>query len=388
MAERLPVLFAAILAALALPVALGQASKQAPKRENAEAELATVRAQIERIRARVEKDQIERDRLTRELRSTEMSVGSARGQLEQIRRERIQTTARRAELASERDTLERSLAQERAALAGQLRAAHLVGQEEPLRLLLSQNDPARAARMLAYYSYFGRARSALLTRIDANMQGLRVLDGQLEAAQERLLQLESEQEAQVAQLEQSRRSRGRVLAQLEQDSGARQRNLQRLRTQQAGLEKLLRDLQRALEQAPANAGAAFARLRGKLAWPVAGKLVARFGEARAGALKWDGVLVAAERSAAVRAVGDGRVAYADWLPGLGLLAIIDHGEGYLTLYGHNERLYKGVGERVTAGETIAAAGDSGGRTRPELYFEIRKSGKPLDPRPWFRSPVP
>jgi len=105
-------------------------------------------------------------------------------------------------------------------------------------------------------------------------------------------------------------------------------------------------------------------------------------------VKWDGVLVATERGAPVRAIYQGRVVYADWLPGLGLLTIVDHGDGYLSLYGHNDHLYKAVGERVGAGEPVAAAGDSGGRTRPELYFEIRKAGRPVDPRPWFRAGEP
>ena len=121
---------------------------------------------------------------------------------------------------------------------------------------------------------------------------------------------------------------------------------------------------------------------------MSGHLVARFGETRAGGVHWDGVLVATERGTPVKAVYAGRVIYADWLPGLGLLTIVDHGDGYLSLYGHNERLYKAVGEQVTAGDTIAAAGDSGGSSRPELYFEIRKGGKPVDPRPWFRAPDP
>ncbi|HXY75925.1 MAG TPA: peptidoglycan DD-metalloendopeptidase family protein, partial [Steroidobacteraceae bacterium] len=111
-------------------------------------------------------------------------------------------------------------------------------------------------------------------------------------------------------------------------------------------------------------------------------------DARAGGVRWDGVLVATERGAPVKAVCQGRVIYADWLPGLGLLAIVDHGDGYLSLYGHNERLYKAAGEEVGAGDTIAAAGDTGGSSRPELYFEIRKGGKPVDPRPWFKAADP
>jgi septal ring factor EnvC (AmiA/AmiB activator) len=182
-----------------------------------------------------------------------------------------------------------------------------------------------------------------------------------------------------------------LLASLSADAKSRQRELERLKRQQDGLERLVRELRRALERIekfPTDSRDAFARLRGKLVWPAAGRVVARFGQVRAGGVKWDGMLLAGQQGAPVRAVYHGRVVYADWLPGLGLLTIVDHGDGYLSLYGHNERLYKAVGERVTAGDAIAAVGDTGGRPRPELYFEIRKGGRPVDPRPWFRSAAP
>jgi septal ring factor EnvC (AmiA/AmiB activator) len=121
---------------------------------------------------------------------------------------------------------------------------------------------------------------------------------------------------------------------------------------------------------------------------VSGRLLASFGQVRAGGVKWDGMLVSGAQGTPVRAVYHGRVVYADWLSGLGLLTIIDHGDGYLSLYGHNDRLYKEVGEKVTAGDTIATVGDSGGRQTPALYFEIRKAGRPVDPRPWFKTTAP
>jgi murein hydrolase activator len=353
----------------------------------AEAELAAVQAEIERIREAVNRDQIERDRLSRELRSAEVSVGTARAGLERLRRERAERTARRAELAGEKQREEAELARDQEALAGQLRAAYVIGREEPLRLLLNQKDPSRIGRMLAYYGYFGRARAEEIARIEANVQQIETLDAQLAEEERRLEALETERVGELRRLEQARTKRGAVLASLNEQVRTRSESLERLRRQKTGLEKLIRELKRAMEKFP-SAGSAFAKLRGRLAWPVVGRIVARFGEARAGGVKWDGMLVATERGAPVRSVSHGRVVYADWLPGLGLLAIVDHGEGYLSLYGHNERLYKAAGERVTAGETLAAAGDSGGRSRPELYFEIRKSGKPVDPRPWFKAANP
>ena len=125
-------------------------------------------------------------------------------------------------------------------------------------------------------------------------------------------------------------------------------------------------------------------MRGKLPWPVPGRIVANFGQSRGGGLKWNGVLIATERGTEVHAPYAGRVVYADWLPGMGLLIILDHGGGYMTLYGHNEQLYKGVGETVAAGDVIATVGDTGGQAQPDLYLEVRKGTTPLDPRHWFR----
>ena len=354
----------------------------------AEAELQAVKSEIERITRQVSAEQVERDRLTQELRTSELSVGKLRDSLSEVRRERAERAARRAALAAEQRVREAEVQHNRAALAGQLRAAYLIGRQEPLKLLLNQKDPALVGRMFAYYSYFGRARAEQIKLIEDDLQRIAELDGELAAEDQQLAELEKQQRAQLHALEQARMQRTHVLASLEAQSHTRAQNLERLRSQQAGLESLLRELRTAMERFPLEGNDAFARLRGKLAWPVTGRLVARFGDARAGGVRWDGVLVATERGAPVKAVCQGRVIYADWLPGLGLLTIVDHGDGYLSLYGHNERLYKAAGEPVAAGEPIAAAGDSGGSSRPELYFEIRKGGKPVDPRPWFRAPAP
>lgn len=354
----------------------------------AEAELQAVKSEIERVTKQVGDEQVERDRMTKELRSAEISVSKAREGLDAVRRSRAQRASKRAALAADKRAREADLARNRDALAGQLRAGYMIGREEPLKLLLNQEDPERAGRMFVYYSYFGRARAEQIHGIENDVQAIATLDDQLKAEDDQLAELEKQQRSDLADLEQARAKRSGVLASLTAESNSHAQNLERLKSQQGGLEKLLKELRRAMERFPIDNNDAFARLRGKLAWPVAGRLVARFGEQRAGGVKWDGVLVATERGAPVRAVYGGRVIYADWLPGLGLLTIVDHGEGYMSLYGHNERLYKAVGERVSAGDTVGSAGDSGGSNRPELYFEIRKGGKAVDPRPWFRAAEP
>ena len=356
--------------------------------QKAESELQSVKSEIDRITRQVSGEQVERDRLTRELRSAEVSVGKARESLESVRHERAERAARRTALATEKRDAQATIAKGRAALTGQLRAAYLIGHGEPLKLLLNQKDPARAGRMFVYYSYFGRERAEEIHAIEASVTRLDELDTELAAQDERLAQLEKQQRTQLTEVEQARSRRTVVLANLEAESHTRAQSLEKLRSQQAGLEKLLHELREAMARYPVDTNSAFGQLRGKLAWPVSGHVVARFGDTRAGGVKWDGVLVATERGAPVKAVYQGRVIYADWLPGLGLLTIVDHGDGYMSLYGHNERLYKAVGERVSAGDAIASAGDSGGSSRPELYFEIRKGGKPVDPRPWFKAGQP
>lgn len=378
-----------ILSALVALSLVGSAIGQGKDAARAESDLKAVRGQIKDITRQLAKDAAARDKLAKDLRAAEGDVVDVRERLLTLRGERKERGARRATLARQKAERERALADERSALGQQLRAAYVIGREEPLKLLLNQQDPARAGRMFAYYSYFGRARAEHIAGIELRVREIETLDAELEAEDQELAALENRQRSELQRLEDARKQRGRVLANLEQESKSRSAMLSRLKKEQAGLEKLIRELRRALEKyPPIDSKDPFAKLRGKLAWPTTGKIVASFGQTRAGGIKWDGILLATERGAPVRSVYQGRIAYADWLPGLGLLVVVDHGQGYLSLYAHNERLYKAVGERVAAGDTIAGAGDTGGRSRPELYFEIRKGGRPVDPRPWFARPTP
>ena len=369
----------------------GVAAVAEPSPAQAEADLKTVRTKMEKVRAEMERDAGRRDKLSRELEESEKTVGGARDELDKLRRERAVHTARRAELAEQRRGEEAGLSRDRAALAGQIRAAQMIGQEEPLKLLLSQRDPAQTGRVLTYYQYFGRARASQIAAINTHLAELATLDAALAAEERRLAALEEQRQGELTRMQAARERRGRALVSLDAESKNRAKELERLEDQKGGLEKLVRELRRALERVekfPTDSKSAFSQLRGKLTWPVNGRLLASFGQTRAGGVKWDGVLVSGTQGAPVRAVYHGRVVYADWLSGLGLLTIIDHGDGYLSLYGHNERLYKEVGERVTAGDTIATVGDSGGRAAPALYFEIRRAGRPIDPKPWFKSAAP
>ena len=361
---------------------------QPASRQRTEAELQVIAAQIEQVRQQVQRDAVARDRLARELRAAEQTVASARSQLAQLRAQRDQRATARERLRDQRRERQTRLAADRAQLAKQLRALYLLGRQDPLLLLLNQHDPGEAARRLTYGGYIGRFRASQIDRINADIASIDDLDRKIAAEDQRLSELEGRQRVQVGELEKARVQRGKVLVSLEQEAQNRVQSLARLQRQQAALEAVLKEINRALERFSAGPNDAFAKLRGKLGWPVEGRLAARFGEIRAGSVRWNGVLVVAERGTPVRAIHAGRVAYADWLPGLGQLLIIDHGGGYLSLYGHNDQLYKSTGATVAPGEVVAAVGDTGGRDQPELYFEIRSGGKPIDPRPWFSRPTP
>jgi murein hydrolase activator len=368
-----------LLALTALTVITAVTADAANSRKT-EAQLRALSQKIDRMTQQVSHDALERERHSAALRAAEMSLGQARGEIGRLNHEYAERSAERTALAQERDREQQSLSRERASLAGQLRAAYMLGSQEPLKLLLNQRDPLHSSRLYTYYSYFGRARADQIAQIQARVQHLEELDAQLAQQQSDLNQLKTAQQSQLQQLERARDDRQTVLASFNAAAQTREQSLARLKTQQADLERLLKELDHSLKTVPPpDVSSAFGRARGQLAWPVAGRVTENYGSRRASGISWEGVVIATERGAPVNA---------DWLPGLGLLVIVDHGEGYMSLYGHNDRLLKATGESVAAGDPIAAAGDTGGRASPELYFEIRRGGKPVDPTPWFRTSRP
>jgi septal ring factor EnvC (AmiA/AmiB activator) len=365
-----------LLALLALP------AHAAPR--DPEADLRRVQQRIAELQRDVREGIARRDELAARLRESEEQVAAARRRLDEVRARIRDSDGRIRELEARRGAEQQRLAAQRGELAAAVRAAYVAGREEHLKLLLSQRDPAALGRVLVYYSYFGRARAGRIAAIEDSITRIAALSADEAAEREALAALERESEQELAAVDAARGQRELALAESQKRIRSGQDDIARLKREAQGLEKLIADLRRALQRAPAPAGLPFERVRGKLPWPAPGRIVARFGEARGGGLRWNGVLIATERGTEVRAPYAGRVVYSDWLPGLGLLLIIDHGGGYMTLYGHNEQLYKGVGEAVLAGELIATVGDSGGQARPELYLEVRRGTTAEDPRRWFR----
>lgn len=352
--------------------------------EAKEAELKQIRGRIESIRRAIHAEAARRDALSTQVRNADVAIHSARERLAALRAERIATEKRLAELRDDHARTEKRIAVEKDTLAGELRVAYINGRQEQLKLLLNQNDPSQAARMMAYYGYLARARAARITAISEKLAHLELLTEKIAAETEKLKGLEAAQAHEVETLASARKRRAQTLAQVQSRIKSRNDQLAKLQRDARALENLIEELRRAIAEFPELAKQPFQRVKGKLPWPINGKVLARFGQPRAGGpLKWQGLVIGARRGAQVRAPYHGRVVYADWLPGLGMLVVLDHGGGYMTLYGHNEQLYRKVGDRVAPGDVLAAVGEVSGVGQPGLYLEIRKGKQPLDPAGWL-----
>ena len=356
----------------------------APTPAAKEAELKQVRNRIDSIRRSIQAEAERRDALAGQVKEAELKIQSARERLSDVRARRIASENRLSDLKAEQQTTSKRIDEERGALAAEVRVAYMNGRQEQLKLLLNQQDPAQLGRMMAYYGYFGRARAERITAIGEHLAHLELLAESIASETEQLRQLEADQAKDVKTLAGARDQRARTLAQVQSKIKNRNDELSKLQREAQALEKLVEELRRAIEEFPELAEQPFQRVKGKLPWPVKGSPLARFGTLRAGGpLKWQGMVIAADRGTQVRAPYYGRVVYADWLPGLGLLVVLDHGGGYMSLYGYNEQVYRRVGDRVQPGDVLAAVGDASGVGKPGLYFEIRKGRSALNPADWL-----
>jgi septal ring factor EnvC (AmiA/AmiB activator) len=344
----------------------------------AKAKLAAVRAHIAELTTHLGVELAQRDALNARLRDAELAILAKRRRLESLHAAHLEAERRREELSNEQHRNQAALEAERGALAAQVRAAYMIGRQEQIKLLLNQNNPASVGRMLTYYGYFARERSAKIADIGDRVQRLQGLVVEIERQTAALQGLEEDARREMAALEQARAERSAAAAALSKQVTNGNQELARLKREEQAVESLVADLARVLQDFPVDSQQSFDTLRGKLAWPVVGRLTAHYQEPRAG------VLIEASRGAKVRAPYFGRVVYADWLQGLGLLIIIGHRGGYLTLYGHAEVLYKSVGDWVAPGDVIAALSDSNGPA-PQLYFEIRDGRKTVDPKQWLKA---
>ena len=376
-----------VLAVTLCSAGVWAAASEPKDSERAKAKLAAVRARIAALTNRLGDELKERDAASARLRAAELVITAKRQRLEALRAAEIAAERRRSQLRGEQAALENALQVERAALAARLRSAYMIGRQEQLKLLLNQSNPASLGRTLTYYGYFARERSSKISTIESQVARLQQLVAEIDEQSAQLKTLESDTNREMSALEQARAERADALGALTKQVASGSRELADLKREEQAVESLVADLARVLQDFPVDATQSFAAMRGKLPWPVQGRVTARYQEPHGSStpgIRWNGDMIEAARGAKVRAAYFGRVVYADWLQGLGLLLIIGHGGGFMTLYGHAEVLYKSVGDWVAPGDVIAALSEGDGAA-PQLYFEIREGRKAVDPKLWLRS---
>ncbi len=372
---------------LSLLLLLGAFQARAETQAEAQARLEALRSQIGQLQKELERTQGRYDGLSRKLRDTERRIARVSRRIDDLEDELGQRQRRLEELRGEQGERRDELAGQRRMLGGQVRAAYAMGRQQYLKILLNQQSPAVVGRISTYYDYLNRARTERIGDLLETLRELERLERAIAEERRKLAEARDAKLAEQRELQASRRDRAQVVAELRRELSSQGGRLERMQKDEKELLGLLESLAEALADIPAEPGdrRPFAELKGKMSWPTRGPLLVRYGEPRkVGSMRWQGVMIKAGEGAAVRAVSHGRVAFADWLRGYGLLLIIDHGDGYMSLYGHNQSLYKETGDWVEQGEAIATVGDSGGQQQSALYFEIRRQGKPTDPRQWCR----
>ena len=358
------------------------------------ADMAKLQKEIEALQKELKEVQGTRSDLQKDLEKSEKQINELQKKADEIDKELNQQNKELNQLKNERSQLEQARKNQQAQIAEQIRAAHKLGEQSEVKVLLNQESPDQVSRIMKYHSYFMEAHTAkmktyldTITRIDA-------LTPEIEKKTLELVDMQSALDGQRAALKNIHGEREQALAKVNNDLKNKNKALKQLSEDRRKLQALLDRVTRQVATTGAinapgyvplpKGGEKFSQRKGRMPWPTQGSMVHRFGSARiAGQMNWSGAYISAPMGNNVQAVHHGRVVFADYFGGHGLLVIVDHGEGYMSLYAHNQRLLKKAGEPVQAGEVIATVGNSGGQASAGLYFEIRHQGKPIDPNQWL-----
>jgi len=351
-------------------------------------ELAKLRQQISALRDELNQTKSLHDSVRAELRQLESDINLRVRSLKKVKRQLRHKTRKLVRLKKQQHVYQKNLQTHQTLLGQQVRAAYVIGRQEFLKLMLNQEDPAVVGRAMTYYDYFNRARSQRIDDAKQTLVKLETVKQKIQQEQKQLKELQQTQQQETAALKKTSGARAIVVARLNTELKNKGETLTRWLENEKQLQRVVEAIQEVMPETLTHRGErpVFSTQRGKLKWPTRGKLKAVFGKPReAGQVLWNGVLITAGEGKEVRAVSHGRIAYADWLRGYGLLIIIDHGEGYMSLYGHNQSIFKETGDWVEAGEVVGSVGKSGGQNEAALYFEIRHKGKPRNPAKWCKS---
>ena len=369
---------------LRLLILLPLVSLAADEADDARRELDELVEEIGRLEKDLGQQVRKRSRSQDRLRTSEKAEAEARQALNEVRRQASEIENSQIALQARTEQADVRLGQQRDRLAEELRRAWVSGREEWLRLMMNQRDPAALGRHMTWLTYVGDQRRAMMLQLGASLSEMSDFRAQLAGQAQQLTDLEEQERSRLDQLSDSRKQRTQALARLDREIADDRARVKSLRAQEQALNELLTELARVTADLSQIPGGKFAGDGATLDWPTDGRVVRRFGQPRAGGqMKWDGVVLEAPAGAEVRAVHGGRVIFSDWLQGMGLLIVLEHSGGYMSLYAHNQDLLRQVGEEVDPGAVIARVGDSGGQDLPGLYFEIRHQGQPVDPASWI-----
>lgn len=421
--------FLFILLSCALSVAVANDQRTQTKQQIAQSakDIAELKKQLSKIEQ-------EKSSAEQALKKTEKEIGDLEKQVNDLQQQEKKTEEELKVLEQQKKKLQSARIEQQKLIAIQARAAFQSGQNEPLRLLLNQQEPEKFSRNLIYYQYIGQARQQQINTFNETLRQLSNVSAQISEQQDLLAEQKKSLVSKQDSLKTLRQQRQQKVNTLAQQQRKESQSLKTRQADQVALNKVLKTIEATLarqareakeaerkrqqriaeqqrEQAqqhlanktPAKAfnknskhtivstavthnGGPFSKVRGQLPWPVNGRIIANFGSARGDSRsKWDGVLISSQAGTQVRAIHSGRVVFADWLRGAGLLVIVDHGDGYLSLYGHNQSLLSNTGDTVKAGQAISTVGNTGGRDQAALYFAIRQKGQPADPTQWCRT---
>ena len=354
---------------------------QAQDSDDAEKELAALQEELKARQQALLNSRASAEELQAVLAESEKQIGAVAGKLNTTRKALAENKQQQASLTRRQAELREAIGQQQSMLAGQLKSAFIAGHYDYAKMIFYQQNAAHFERIITYYKYLNQARQANITQFTATVTELESVTASLQQKASELNQLQADQQQQQNELVARQQDRQQTLKQLNAKIAGEETRIAQLREAEQALVEAIERAQR-MSQIPQEL-TGLASDKGRLLKPADGSVRKLFGKRRQGQVRWKGIMIDGREGSAVKAIAHGRVVYSDWLRGFGLVTIIEHGDGFMTVYGHNQALLRQAGESVAKGETVALLGQSGGQNSPNLYFEIRHKGKAVNPADWL-----
>jgi len=366
--------------------------------------LADLQKKIDKLEKALDNTKEQKQAAAEALKASDLAISESNKKLDKIAQDTENNIKKQAELSAALEASQTKLNAQKVALSKQLYHQYTLGQQDYLQLILQESSPAQHSRDMAYFSYIAKAHTKTVGALQQNVKDLHALNAEIEDAMLAADTLKAAQEAQQVTLKKQKEKKAKVVALLSSKADKQRSAIEKLKQDEQNLTRLMVKLNKEAEKKKKQAkkqkkiainqhepaksrstGKPFKQLKGKLRLPVKGRLLHKYGQQRTETgITWKGLFIKAKEGAKVKSIAEGKVVFSNWMRGFGNLIIVDHGQGYMSLYGNNESLFKSVGETVNGGDDIAAVGNSGGNENTGLYYELRKKSKPFNPLPWSK----